>query len=58
MIVSTPDLCTLTYFETLRDRRRWGSSTNKICMETALFQSMFFYDSTSQDKKLLLMLPF
>ena len=30
-----------------------------ICMETALFQKkFFFYNSTSQDKKLLLMLPF
>ena len=27
-------------------------------METVLFQRLFFHDSTSQDKKLLLMLPF
>ena len=38
--------------------RRCGSSTYQICMETALFESLFFHDSTSQDKKLLLMLPF
>ena len=29
-----------------------------VCMEIALFQSLYFHKSTSQDKKLLLMLPF
>ena len=44
--------------ETYPGRHRCGSSTDKICMETALFRRLFFHDSTSQDKRLLLMLPF
>ena len=44
--------------ETYPGLHRCDSSTYKICMETVLFRRMFFHDSTSQDKKLLQMLPF
>ena len=38
---------------------RWcGASTYKICMETALFQSLILYGSIFKNKKLMLMLPF